>query len=160
MTEEAQIKLRVPQDLKEYIDNEAKTNYRTINGEVVYRLEQSKSINKKQLEDKAHEFAYILASALIQDPDVDIHGIVHGFRQPSIKGVQQAFQLFLYRDPSNRKDLGMEETSEGVRFFNLHLEDEYFISNKNPFPDGAYSINHLARILEKLYFLPMMLPKQ
>lgn len=40
MTEDAQLKLRVPQELKEYLENEAKANQRTINGEVVYQLEQ------------------------------------------------------------------------------------------------------------------------
>lgn len=43
MTEDAQLKLRVPQELKEFLENEAKLNHRTINGEVVYRLQQSKN---------------------------------------------------------------------------------------------------------------------
>lgn len=43
MTEDAQLKLRVPQELKEFIEAEAKANHRTINGEVLYRLEQSKN---------------------------------------------------------------------------------------------------------------------
>ncbi|TCB36857.1 Arc family DNA-binding protein [Acinetobacter sp. ANC 4910] len=154
MSEDAQLKLRVTQELKEYIEEQAKNNHRTINGEVVYRLEQSKWINKELIEAKAHEFACILASALIQDPEVEIHGTVHGFRQPTIKGVEQAFELFLYRDPSNRKNLGVEKIEDGIRFFSDSAE--YIIKNNNAFPDGAYTINHLSRILEKLYFLPML----
>lgn len=42
MSEDAQFKLRLPQDLKEFIESEAKANYRTINGEIIYRLEQSR----------------------------------------------------------------------------------------------------------------------
>lgn len=45
MTEDAQLKLRVPQGLKEFLENEAKLNHRTINGEVVYRLQKSKNNN-------------------------------------------------------------------------------------------------------------------
>lgn len=159
MAEDAQMKLRVDQYLKEFIENEAKANYRTINGEVVYRLEQSKLINRQALVEQAHEFACILASALVDDPDVEIHKIVHGFRQPSLKGIQQAFQSFLYRMPHNRDSLKMEETADGIRFYNRNTDDEYIISKDNPYPDGAYTINHLSRILEKLYFLPTMFPK-
>lgn len=42
MTEDAQLKIRLSQELKAYIEEQAKTNHRTINGEIVYRLEQSK----------------------------------------------------------------------------------------------------------------------
>lgn len=45
MTEDAQLKLRVPQELKEFLESEAKLNHRTINGEVVYRLQQGKINN-------------------------------------------------------------------------------------------------------------------
>lgn len=40
MSEEAQLKLRVPQELKEFLELEAKSNFRTINGEVVFKLEK------------------------------------------------------------------------------------------------------------------------
>ncbi|MFW1946769.1 Arc family DNA-binding protein [Acinetobacter bereziniae] len=155
MSDEAQLKLRVPENLKVFIEKAAKANYRTINAEVVNRLEESIMIDKKRLEEKAHEFAGILASALVQDTEVEIHNVVHGFRQPSIKGIQQAFQLFLYRDPSNRKALGVEKVENGIRFFNDN--DEYIIENQNQFPEGAYTINHLSRILERLYFRPLLL---
>lgn len=46
MTEDAQFKLRLPLDLKEFIEAEAKANYRTINGEVLYRLEQGRQTSK------------------------------------------------------------------------------------------------------------------
>lgn len=46
MSEDAQLKLRVSQELKDFIEAEAKKNHRTINGEVVFRLEQSRAINK------------------------------------------------------------------------------------------------------------------
>lgn len=51
MSEDAQLKLRIPQDLKEFIEAEAKANYRTINGEVLFRLEQSRSTNKANQAD-------------------------------------------------------------------------------------------------------------
>lgn len=155
MSDDSQIKLRLSNELKDYIDGEAKENYRTTNSEVVFRLEQSKWFNKAAIEKNAHDFAYILASTLIQDPKVEIHNTVHGFRQPSLKGIQQAFELFLLRDVSNRQSFGVEETEAGTRFF--RGSDEYLIEAKNPYPEGAYTINHLARILEKLYFRPLML---
>lgn len=48
MTEDAQLKLRLPIQLKEFIEEEAKKNHRTINGEVIYRLERSR-INSEQM---------------------------------------------------------------------------------------------------------------
>ncbi|KJV37905.1 Arc family DNA-binding protein [Acinetobacter brisouii] len=42
MIEDAQLKLRVPAELKDFLEAEAKINHRTINGEVVYRLERSR----------------------------------------------------------------------------------------------------------------------
>ncbi len=40
MSEDAQLKLRISQELRDYIESEAKANQRTINGEVVFQLEQ------------------------------------------------------------------------------------------------------------------------
>lgn len=154
MAEDVQVKLRVPLGVKEHIEKKAEENYRSINGEVLYRLEQFKKIESLGLEKKAREFSRVLASTLVQDPKVDIHGEVHGFRQPSIKGVRQAFELFLFRDLTNRKDFGIKESDEELCFFNCNRE--YIIKKNNLFPDGAYTINHLAKILEKLYFRPML----
>lgn len=157
MSEDAQLKIRVPQDLKDYIDEKAKANYRTLNGEVVYRLEQSKWFNKEIIEEMAYEFASTLASALVEDPKVEIHAEVHGFRQPTINGVKQAFQLFLFMGNCDKENFGVEECEDGIRFYNKN--DEYIIKNNNPYPSGAYTINHLVKILKKLYFLPRMLPE-
>ncbi|WP_026470401.1 Arc family DNA-binding protein [Alkanindiges illinoisensis] len=51
MNEDAQLKLRLTQELKDFIESEAKANHRTINGEVVFRLEQSRAINKTSQAD-------------------------------------------------------------------------------------------------------------
>jgi len=42
MSEDAQLKLRISQELREYIEVEAKNNHRTINGEVIFRLESTR----------------------------------------------------------------------------------------------------------------------
>lgn len=41
MTEDAQLKIRLPQDLKSIIEDRAKLNHRTMNGEIVSILEKS-----------------------------------------------------------------------------------------------------------------------
>ncbi len=154
MSEDVQVKLRIPPEVKEHIEKKAEESYRSINSEVLYRLEQFKKIENISFNSLAHEFSQILASTLVQDPKVDIHREVHGFRQPSINGVRQAFELFVFRDLTNRKDFGIRESDEELCFFNRNRE--YIIKKNNLFPDGAYTINHLTRILEKLYFRPML----
>lgn len=41
--EDPQLKIRLSQELKEFIEEQAKFNHRTLNAEIVFRLEQSKS---------------------------------------------------------------------------------------------------------------------
>ena len=156
MSEYSQLKIRIPPKDKSFLEEKAKENFRTINGEVLFRLEQSKFMDIDNMKEIAHEMACLQASALIQDQTIDVHGIVHGFRQPSIKGIKQAFQLFIYMCPRNRDELGMEDIETGVRFYSKN--NEYIIRSDNPYPHGAYTINHLSNILEKLYYLPMILP--
>lgn len=45
--EEPQIKLRLPGDLKDWIYQQAKTNHRSQNAEIVYRLQQSRAQQEK-----------------------------------------------------------------------------------------------------------------
>lgn len=56
MSEEAQLKLRVPQELKEFLELEAKSNFRTINGEVVFKLEKIRNDMPRTIH--YHDFRY------------------------------------------------------------------------------------------------------
>lgn len=42
MVDDAQLKIRLPQEMKSFIEDIAKKNHRTINGEIVARLEESR----------------------------------------------------------------------------------------------------------------------
>jgi hypothetical protein len=46
MADDAQLKIRLSQEMKTFIEEAAKKNHRTINGEIVTRLEQSMETSK------------------------------------------------------------------------------------------------------------------
>lgn len=152
--EDVQVKLRVPLGVKEHIEKKAEENYRSINGEVLYRLEQFRKIESLGLEKKAREFSQIFTSALIEDVEVECVKDTSGIKRPTLKGIQKAFELFKFKTPKNRDEFKYKKDEDGLYFYNG--EREYVIKYDSKYSYSLSPQDHLVGILEKLYFRPML----
>lgn len=133
MAEDAQLKLRVPQDLKEYLEIEAKNNHRTINGEVVYRLETSRLQTEQ-------------AKA-----DVKVINLNNGYRRLIFGKFMNSFDLDFTQDlTSLRRDVELSlnalkdsSLSKKLAFFNKRVRVYEGGHHIDIIDDGVGSLNWL-----------------
>ena len=154
MSEDVQVKVRIPREVKEHVEKKAEESYRSINSEVLYRLEQFRKIESLALEKKAREFSQILTLALIEDDEVECVKDTYGIKRPTLKGIQKAFELFKFKTSLDRDEFKCKKDDEGLYFY--IGEREYVIRYNNKYSISLSPLDHLVGILEKLYFRPML----
>lgn len=119
MTEDAQLKLRISHDLRDYIETEAKKNHRTINSEVIYRLEKMRE-QQDILQKVSGRSLYFMDMNCVEEfPKESLH--------EQIARIEQRISQLFYENPDYQL-INIETLNEGrkIRYWYTIPRSESF----------------------------------